>query len=154
MSLDRVRSLLEQMLEATRLVQDFTEGMAFEDFVADKRTQQAVLMNLIILGEAATRLVASHGDMVARHPDVPWNGIRGMRNRVAHGYFEINLQVVWDTAQHELPSCDCSWATSCAITIKTPQPDSALVPIPAHADLEAHVRARRWRGLGLEHVVR
>lgn len=91
------------MIEATGLAGVFVEGMSFEDFLADKRTQQAVLMNLIIVGEAATRLMSSEPAFVAGHPGVPWTGMKGMRNRVAHGYFEINLQMVWDTVQDELP---------------------------------------------------
>ena len=91
------------MIEATGFAGDFVEGMAYADFVDDKRTQQAVLMNLIILGEAATRLIAGEPAFVARHLDVPWTGMKGMRNRVAHGYFEINLQMVWDTVCDELP---------------------------------------------------
>lgn len=73
------------MIEAIGLADVFVEGMSFEDFLADKRTQQAVLMNLIIVGEAATRLMSSEPLFVASHPGVPWTGMKGMRNRVAHG---------------------------------------------------------------------
>ncbi len=91
------------MVDATVLAGDFVDGMAFEDFLADKRTQQAVLMNLIIIGEAATRLISVEPLFVACHPGVPWTGMKGMRNRVVHGYFEINLQMVWETVRDELP---------------------------------------------------
>lgn len=101
--MDRIGALLAQMIEATGLAGVFVEGMSFEDFLADKRTQQAVLMNLIILGEAATRLMNSEPAFVTRHSQIPWTGMKGTRNRVAHGYFEINLQMVWDTVRDELP---------------------------------------------------
>jgi uncharacterized protein with HEPN domain len=77
--------------------------MSKADFFADKRTQQAVVMNLIIIGEAATKLLQEHEDFTSHHADIPWRNMKGMRNRIAHGYFEINLDVVWDTVQTALP---------------------------------------------------
>jgi uncharacterized protein with HEPN domain len=74
-----------------------------DDFLADKRTQQAVVMSLIIIGEAATKVMEGYAAFAQAHPDVPWRNMRGMRNRMAHGYFDINLDVVWDTAQEWLP---------------------------------------------------
>jgi uncharacterized protein with HEPN domain len=60
-------------------------------------------MTLVIIGEAATKLMDRYPGFAARHPDVPWRSMRGMRNRIAHGYFDINLDVVWDTVQTALP---------------------------------------------------
>jgi uncharacterized protein with HEPN domain len=77
--------------------------MSKEDFLADKRTQQAVVMSRVIIGEAAARIMDKHSEFIADHPEVPWRGMRGMRNRVAHGYFDVNLNVVWDTTQTALP---------------------------------------------------
>ena len=74
-----------------------------EDFLEDKRTQQAVIMNLIIIGEAATKLMDNHAEFTEIHSKVPWRSMRGMRNRIAHGYFDINLEMVWDTVQKALP---------------------------------------------------
>jgi len=45
----------------------------------------------------------SYAEFVQSHPDIPWRNMRGMRNRIAHGYFEINLDIVWDTVQTALP---------------------------------------------------
>lgn len=73
------------------------------EFFADKRTQQAVVMNLIIIGEAATRVMETYGEFANRHPEIPWSSMRGMRNRIAHGYFDIDLEVVWETVQTALP---------------------------------------------------
>ena len=77
--------------------------MSKEDFLADKRTQQAVVISLVIIGEAAARIMDKHSEFIADHPEIPWRGMRGMRNRVAHGYFDVNLDVVWDTTQTALP---------------------------------------------------
>jgi uncharacterized protein with HEPN domain len=73
------------------------------DFVDDKRTQQAVIMSLIIIGEAATKVIDNYAYFTLAYDQVPWRNIRGMRNRIAHGYFDINLDVVWDTVQTASP---------------------------------------------------
>jgi uncharacterized protein with HEPN domain len=91
------------MREAAGQALVYTEGMAKEDFLADKRTQQAVILNLIILGEAVTKLMDHHPALSAAHPGIEWRAIRGMRNRIAHGYYDINLDVVWDTVRSALP---------------------------------------------------
>lgn len=92
------------MHDAARQACGYVEGMALDDFLQDKRTQQAVIFNLMILGEAATRLLKEHGDFLAEHPSVPWSSMKGMRNRLAHGYFDIDLTVVWQTVQSSLPA--------------------------------------------------
>jgi uncharacterized protein with HEPN domain len=78
--------------------------MAQADFMQDKRTQQAVVMSLIVLGEASTKVMDQFPDFAASHAEIPWLNMRGMRNRIAHGYFDINLEVVWDTVQTALPA--------------------------------------------------
>ncbi len=79
-------------------------GLTKQDFLADKRTQQAVILNIIVIGEAATKLLQAHSDFLDHHPEVPWRSMKGMRNRIAHGYFDIDLDVVWDTVQTALPA--------------------------------------------------
>ncbi|WP_290653095.1 HepT-like ribonuclease domain-containing protein [Aquisalimonas sp.] len=69
----------------------------------DRRTQQAVILNVIILGEAAAKIVQPYPDFVDAHPEIPWRQMRGMRNRVAHGYFDIDLDIVWNTVQSAFP---------------------------------------------------
>jgi len=81
----------------------FVEGLGKDDFLEDKRTQQAVIMSLIIIGEAATKVMDSYAEFTLTHAQVPWRSMRGMRNRIAHGYFDINLDVVWETVQTALP---------------------------------------------------
>lgn len=77
--------------------------MSKDDFLADKKTQQAVILNIIVIGEAATQTAAEYPEFAAAHPTIPWKQMRGMRNRMAHNYFEINLDVVWETVQQSLP---------------------------------------------------
>jgi len=100
---DRLADYLRQMAEGSRDAIAFAEDMDREGFMADLRTQRAVVMCLMIVGEAATRIVANHSAFTEAHPDVAWRSIRGMRNRIAHGYFDLDLGTVWDTVQAELP---------------------------------------------------
>ena len=100
---DRLADYLRQMIEGARDAVSFTDGMDRAGFLADLRTQRAVVMSLMIVGEAATRIVADHPAFAEAHPDIPWRSIRGMRNRIAHGYFDVDLDVVWQTVHIELP---------------------------------------------------
>ena len=77
----------------------------------DKRTQQAVVMSLLVLGEVATKVMDQHPVFAEQHKHIPWRSMRGMRNRIAHGYFDINLEVVWDTVQTALPELKSQLAT-------------------------------------------
>jgi len=99
----RLMDYLEHMQQAAIDACSFVDGLHKQDFLADKRTQQAVIMSLVIIGEVATNVMDAHADFVRAHPEVPWRAMRGMRNRIAHGYFAINLDVVWDTVQTALP---------------------------------------------------
>ena len=81
----------------------FVEGTEKTDFLTDKRTQQAVVMSLVIIGEAAAKIMDRHSDIAAAHQNIGWRNMRGMRNRTAHGYSEIDLDLVWETIRVELP---------------------------------------------------
>lgn len=104
MSTHRLPDYLEHMRQAAMDACGFVEGMDRSGFQADKRTQQAVIMSLIILGEAATKVMDAYPAFAESHAAIPWRSMRGMRNRIAHGYFDINLDVVWETVQLALPA--------------------------------------------------
>lgn len=101
--MNRLAQYLGEIRQAATDAGNFVSGMSLEDFYADKRTQQAVVMSLVIIGEAATRIMDRYPVFIETHSDLPWRAMRGMRNRIAHGYFAINLDVVWDTVQTALP---------------------------------------------------
>ena len=103
MNTNRLPDYLEHMQQAAADAIGFVEGMSRAEFLADKRTQQAVVMSLIVLGEAATKVMDLCPDFANAHSQIPWRNMRGMRNRIAHGYFDIDLEVVWDTVQTALP---------------------------------------------------
>ena len=100
---NRLADYLEHMRRAAADACGFVESMDKAAFLQDKRTQQAVVMSLIVLGEAATKVMERHAAFAETHSHIPWRSMRGMRNRIAHGYFEIDLEVVWDTVQTALP---------------------------------------------------
>lgn len=100
----RLDDYLEHIERAAAEACEFVGGMSKEEFLEDRRTEQAVVMELTIIGEAATKIMETAPDFVAAHSEVPWQAMRGMRNRMVHGYFDINLDVVWDTVQTDLPA--------------------------------------------------
>lgn len=103
MNENRLPDYLDHIQQAAIDARSFVEGLAKEDFLADKRTQQAVIMSLIIIGEAATKIMDGYTVFTQAHREIPWRSMRNMRNRMAHGYFDINLDIVWDTVQEWLP---------------------------------------------------
>lgn len=103
MSENRLPDYLDHMLEAAAQACSYIDGMGKDDFLADRRTQQAVILNIVIIGEAATKLLQSYPGFLECHTDVPWRSMKGMRNRIAHGYFEIDLDAVWETVRSALP---------------------------------------------------
>jgi uncharacterized protein with HEPN domain len=103
MNENRLIDYLEHMQQAAMDACAFVQGMNQDGFRQDKRTQQAVIMSLIILGEAAAKVMDDHAEFAQAYAQVPWRNMRGMRNRMAHGYFDIDLDMVWNTVQTALP---------------------------------------------------
>lgn len=99
----RLPDYLDHMLAAAKQACSYVDGMDKDTFLQDKRTQQAVVLNLIVIGEVAAKLLHDHGPFLDGYPFIPWRSMKGMRNRIAHGYFDIDLAVVWDTVQTGLP---------------------------------------------------
>jgi uncharacterized protein with HEPN domain len=83
-----------------RKIERYTSAMDEEQFRRDERTVDAVVRNLEILGEATRQLPE---DFSARHPDVPWRQIAGLRNRIVHDYFGLDLEMIWEVIRHDLP---------------------------------------------------
>lgn len=80
--------------------EQFVAGLEFEQFLADEEKSLAVLHALQIIGEAASRLPDS---LKQRYPEVPWADIVGMRNLIVHGYYLMDLEIVWKTIREDLP---------------------------------------------------
>ena len=94
----RVR--VEDMLEAIDRIESYVDGMNADTFAADTRTQDAVIRNLEILGEASKRIPFA---IVQRHPQLPWSRIGDMRNILVHEYHSVAPEIILDAARHDLP---------------------------------------------------
>lgn len=91
--------LLDILISARKAIQ-FVEGLNFKEFVESEIHQNAVIRPLEVIGEAA-RIISD--EMKTEHPEIPWGEMIGMRNRLIHEYFNINLTTVWDTVHNDLP---------------------------------------------------
>ncbi len=91
---------LLDMVIAARKALSFMDSMSLADFERDQRTVMSVTKAVEIVGEAAAQV--SEG-LRRANPDIPWRQIVGMRNRLVHGYFDIDLALVWDTVRRDLP---------------------------------------------------
>lgn len=93
------RLLLQDMLESASKIITYTDGMDFDAFLSDEKTIDAVVRNFEIIGEAANRI---DFDFKLAHPEIEWNRIRGLRNRIVHDYFGIDHQIVWSIIENDL----------------------------------------------------
>ncbi len=91
--------LLEDILVATDKIKVYTSGLAFEQFINDSKTVDAVIRNFEIIGEAANRL---SDDFKITYSNVNWFRIRGFRNRIVHDYMGIDYQIVWNIIENDL----------------------------------------------------
>ncbi len=94
------RLRLGDIIDASRRIIEYTDGLTEDVFLQHHMAIDAVLKNFIVIGEAARFIPA---DVRQRYPDVPWRVMAAMRNRVAHGYWETDLKVVWLTATEDVP---------------------------------------------------
>ncbi|APG43781.1 HepT-like ribonuclease domain-containing protein [Syntrophotalea acetylenica] len=92
-----VEDYLDHIEQAATLATGYVRDMTRRTFLDDRKTQPAVIYNIMIIGEAATQIINEYPDFVAAHPDIPWREMRGIRNRMAHGYYELDLTIIWDT---------------------------------------------------------
>jgi uncharacterized protein with HEPN domain len=97
-NLDRIR--LQHMLDAAQEALLFAQGRSRDDLESDRMLVLAIVKSIEIIGEAANQV----SDVTqAAHTSIPWGAIVAMRNRLIHGYFDINLDIVWSTVDRELP---------------------------------------------------
>jgi uncharacterized protein with HEPN domain len=92
--------LLLDILFAAQDIREFIGTSSEEEFSQDRMLQSAVIRQLEIIGEAARYVTQPTKDI---YPQIPWHMIMGMRNRLIHAYFEIRLDLVWETTQNDIP---------------------------------------------------
>jgi uncharacterized protein with HEPN domain len=98
----RIPDYLGHILESIERIHLYIEDMSEVAFLEDRKTQDAVIRNFEIIGEAAHNIERYHAQFAADHPDVPWTVVYTMRNRVSHGYFQVDLEIVWKTIHIDL----------------------------------------------------
>jgi uncharacterized protein with HEPN domain len=93
---DYVQDILNSMEE----VEEFTKGITHNEFVNDRKTVNAVIRSLEVLGEAAKKIPER---IKTKYPQVPWKRMSGMRDKLIHEYFGVDLEKVWLVVKEELP---------------------------------------------------
>jgi uncharacterized protein with HEPN domain len=96
---------LRHILDAIRKVESYTSGIDRDAFETDDMRQDAVIRQIEIIGEASRQL---SDDFQEEHDSIPWSDIIGMRNRIAHDYMNVDLDIVWEVIHHDLPTLKSS----------------------------------------------
>jgi uncharacterized protein with HEPN domain len=92
---------IKDILEAMRRIEEFITSLSFEEFQADDKVKSAVVWKLVVIGEATKNIPAQIRD---RYPHIPWSSMARMRDRLAHGYFTVDDEIVWKVVKEELPA--------------------------------------------------
>jgi uncharacterized protein with HEPN domain len=95
---DKIR--FKHMFDAVLEVMEFTRNKSRSDLESDRKLKHALVRLLEIIGEAANGMSS---DIVGKYPDIPWKEMIGMRNRLIHGYFDVDLDIVWQTVTEDIP---------------------------------------------------
>lgn len=108
MSRDQQRLLdyLAHILEAIARIERYVDDLDEVGFLNDELTQDAVIRNLEIVGEASSNIGKHYPKFIEAHSDVPFSSAYEMRNALAHGYFKVDLEIVWKTIERDLPELE------------------------------------------------
>ncbi|MFO1341042.1 MAG: DUF86 domain-containing protein [Burkholderiaceae bacterium] len=85
-------------------IESYTRSLAVADFLASAMVQDAVIRNIEVIGEASNNIQRTDPAFAAQHGHIPWLVMYTMRNRVSHGYAQVDLQIVWQTIRRDLPA--------------------------------------------------
>ncbi len=91
---------LKDILDSTEAILSYTKDLTYEQFAEDRKTNRAVSFELVVIGEAVSRLSE---DFEKRYPDLPWREMNAVRNYAVHEYFRLSLPILWQIASVELP---------------------------------------------------
>lgn len=100
MSKREAKLLIGDLIESAEKILAYTQGMTYDDFIADEKTVDAVIRNFEIIGEASNRLPLPFKLI---HPEINWKQMRGFRNRIVHDYIGIDYTIVWQIKEVYLP---------------------------------------------------
>ena len=90
----------KDMVDAMQNIEEYTEGLDFKGLKDNKLIRDAVIRNLEVIGEAVKNIPKEIRD---KHPEIKWREIAGLRDRLIHRYFEVDLEIVWDIIKNKLP---------------------------------------------------
>lgn len=96
----RNKDFIGDIWEAMDMIGLYTKGLTYRKFLEDRKTQDAVVRNFEVIGEATKSIP---GDFKTRRPEVPWKTLAGLRDKLIHFYFGIDYKIVWDIIKKELP---------------------------------------------------
>lgn len=91
---------IRHILDAIFTIEEYMRDTEYEDFLGNKLVQDGVIRELEIIGEASKQLSLEFKE---KYPDIPWKDIAGMRDKLIHEYFGVDLNAVWETAEDDLP---------------------------------------------------
>jgi len=97
------RVYLQHILDEIEYLNSLRPSLTYDTLLHDKTTEHAVTRSLEIIGEAAKNVTDKTKQA---HPKIPWKFMAGLRDKVIHGYFAINYEIVWDVFQHKLPELE------------------------------------------------
>jgi len=92
--------LLEDILICMEKIQTYVDGVTYDQFKNDSKTQDAIVRNIEVIGEAVKKLSDA---FKTRYPSLPWKEIAGTRDRLIHGYFGVNIDIIWEIATIDIP---------------------------------------------------
>ncbi len=98
-----LKDFITHILEAIQKIEAYTAGLSFDDFSGSTRDQDAVIRNFEVIGEACRNIEVYFPDFVSSHPELPIRSAYDMRNAISHGYFGVDLAIVWVAVGRDLP---------------------------------------------------
>jgi uncharacterized protein with HEPN domain len=99
----QLNDFLNHILEAIQRIEAYTRNISYEQFCQNIRDQDAVIRNFEVIGEASRNIEKFFPDFVAAHPELPIRSAYDMRNALSHGYFGVDLAIVWRAIHRDLP---------------------------------------------------
>jgi len=102
----RLAEYLSHILQAIERIHRFTDDMDETGFLQSEIAQDAVIRNIEVIGEAARNVQRHYPEFSCEHDEIPWEDVYLMRNRVSHGYFSVDLEIVWKTIRRDIPELE------------------------------------------------